>query len=177
MKMVDAQGRKIAHDGMTRAEVRMVDRSGKTIEIYEDFVLGNVQRPILCAGKLLRRGWSLGKVDGSLHVRHEGRSVDIPLNTERNSLQCEARIFAVQASENPVPQQKSGEEDAARAQALQGYLSKYVKELEMTPGWHRLPNGVAVYSDPVATQLVDPSSSIEKDYKARMALVKGKERF
>ena len=59
-------------------------------------------------------------------------------------------------------------------QALQGYLSKYVKELEMTPGWHRLPNGVAVYSDPVATQLV---SSIEKDYKARMTLVKGKDGF
>ena len=35
--------------------------------------------------------------------------------------------------------------------------------------------GVAVYSDPVATQLIDPSGSIEKDYKARLTLVKGKE--
>ena len=93
LKMVDAQGRKIAHDGMTRAKIRMVDRIGKTIEIYEDFVLGNVHHPILCARKLLRRGWSLGEVDGSLRLRHEGRSVDIPLNTERNSLQCEASIL------------------------------------------------------------------------------------
>ena len=41
----------------------------------------------------------------------------------------------------------------------------------------RLPNGVAVYSDPVATQLVDPSGSIEKIYKARMTLVKGRDGF
>ena len=165
--MVDAQRKKIFHSGMTRAKVRMV----------EDFALGSVQHPILCAGKLLKRGWSLGEVEGSLHLRHEGRSVDVPLNTERNSLQCEARIFAAQTNEEQVPQKKKiDDEDAARIQVLQGYLSKYVQELEMTPGWHRLPNGVAVYSDPVATQLVDPSGSIEKIYKvARMTLVKGKD--
>ena len=139
----------------------MVDRTGKSIEIYEDFVLGNVQHPILCAGKLLKRGWSLGEVDGSLRLRHEGRSVDIPLNTERNSLQCEARIFAVHASESLVPQQKTEEEDEMRVQALQGYLSKYVQELEMTPRWRRLPNGVAVYSDPVATCGEAPKSQID----------------
>ena len=163
LKMVDAQGKKIPHSGMTRARVRMVDRKGKVVEIYEDFALGSVQRPILCAGKLLKRGWSLGEVEGSLHLRHEGRSVGIPLNMERNSLQCEARIFAVQASEDQAHQEKRNEEEAARVQVLQGYLSKYVQELEMTPGWHRLPNGVAVYSDPVATQLVDPSGSSQDD--------------
>ena len=175
LKMVDAQGKKIPHNGMTRARVRMVDRKGKVVEIYEDFALGSVQHPILCAGKLLKRGWSLGEVEGSLHLRHEGRSVDIPLNMERNSLQCEARIFAVLTSEDKVDQEQKSEEEAARVQVLQGYLSKYVQELEMTPGWHRLPNGVAVYSDPVATQLVDPTGSIEKIYKARMTLVKGKD--
>ena len=168
LKMVDAQGRKIAHEGVTRAKIRMVDRTGKTIEIYEDFVLGNVQHPILCAGKLLKRGWSLGEVDGILHLRHKARSHDIPLNTERNSLQCEARIVAVHAAESPNSQQKGKEENEMRVQALQGYLSKYVQGLEMTPGWHRLPNGVAVYSDPVATQLVDPAGSVEKHYKARL---------
>lgn len=63
----------------------------------------------------------------------------------------------------------------ARILALAGYLSKYVQGLELAPGWHRLPNGVAVYnvySDPVACQLLDPKGSIEKIYKARMTLVK-----
>ena len=121
LRMVDAQGKKIPHSGMTRAKVRMVDRNGKVVEIYEDFALGSVQHPILCAGKLLKRGWSLGEVEGSLHLRHEGRSVDIPLNTERNSLQREARIFAVQTNEEQVPQKKTSEdEDAARVQVLQG---------------------------------------------------------
>ena len=118
LKTVEAQGKKIPHSGMTRAKIRMVDRKGKVVEIYEDFALGSVQHPILCAGKLLKRGWSPGQVEGSLHLRHEGRSVGIPLNTERNSLQCEARIFAAQANED---------QEAARVQVLQSYLSKYVQ--------------------------------------------------
>ena len=59
LRMVDAQGRKIAHDGITRARVRVRDKTGKEIELVEEFVLGNVQHPILRAGKLLKRGWSL----------------------------------------------------------------------------------------------------------------------
>ena len=59
-----------------------------------------------------------------------------------------------------IPVKDAEDEGTARVLALQGYLSKYVQEMEMAPGWHRLPNGVAVYSDPVATQLIDPSGSI-----------------
>ena len=73
LRMVDAQGKKIPHTGMTRAKVRMMVRTEKVVEIYEDFALGSVQHPILCAGKLLKRGWSLGEVQGSLHLRHEGQ--------------------------------------------------------------------------------------------------------
>ena len=61
LKMVDAQGKKIAHDGVTKARIRIEDKNGKVFELLEDFVLGNVQHPILCAGKLLRRGWSLAE--------------------------------------------------------------------------------------------------------------------
>ena len=45
LKMVDAQGRRIAYDGLTRAKVRIKDRSGKVVEIVEEFVLGNVHHP------------------------------------------------------------------------------------------------------------------------------------
>ena len=78
----------------------------------------------------------MGEVEGGLRLRHEGRSVDIPLNMERNSLQCEARIFAAHEIEEQVPQKKTSEdEEAAGVQVLHGYLSKYVQHLEMTPGW------------------------------------------
>ena len=79
------------------------------------------------------------------------------------------------AQEGMIQEKDAENEGTARVLALQGCWSKYVQEMEMNPGWHRLPNRVAVYSDPVATQLIDPSGSIEKDYKARLALVKGKE--
>ena len=181
LRMVDAQGRKIAHDGITRARVRVRDKTGKEIELVEEFVLGNVQHPSLCAGKLLKRGWSLSSVDGSLHLRHETREVDIPLNTSRNSLQFEAQILMVKMSEEaemhdekPKSLKEEGQ-DEVRVFALTGYLSRYVKDLEVTPGWHRLPNGVAVYSDPVAMKMIDPSDSTEKMYKARMTMVKGKD--
>ena len=102
----------------------------------EEFVLGNVHHPILCAGRLLKRGWSLGGVEGQLHLKHDERRIEVPLNTERNSLQFEARILAV------MTPQEAGTAEETRVFALMGYLSKYVKALEMTPGWHRLPSGV-----------------------------------
>ena len=152
--MVDAQGRRIAYDGLAGAE---------------EPAPGAVHRPILCAGRLLQSGWSLSGVEGQLHLKHEERCIEIPMNTERNSLQFEARIFAVKS---PSTQR---DEKEARVFALSGYLSKYVKSLEMTPGWHRLPNGVLVYSDTVASHMTNPAGSIEKSYKARLTLVKNKD--
>ena len=58
LKMVDAQGRKIRHEGTTKAKIRLMGKDGRQVELVEELVLGNVQRPILCAAKLLRRGWS-----------------------------------------------------------------------------------------------------------------------
>ena len=83
LKMVEAQGRRIAYDGLARAKVRIKDRSGKMVEIVEEFVLGNVHHPILCAGRLLKRGWSLGGVEGQLHLKHDERRIEVPLNTQR----------------------------------------------------------------------------------------------
>ena len=49
------------------------------------------------------------------------------------------------------------------------------KNFEMAPGWHRLPNGVVVYSDPIALRLADPKDSIEGAYKSKNDLSKGEE--
>ena len=161
LKMVDAQGKKIAHDGVTKARIRIEDKNGKIFELLEDFVLGNVQHPILCAGKLLRRGWSLQKTDGGpLELRHEEKGIEVPVNTERNSLQLAARIFTVTGVSTTTSPMRSTSNPTARIFALTGFVSKYVQELEMAPGWCRLPNGVVVYSDPIALRLADPKDSV-----------------
>ena len=56
LKMVDAQGKQIFHDGVTKARLRTTDANGKNVEMVEEFALGNVKHPILCAGRLLRKG-------------------------------------------------------------------------------------------------------------------------
>ena len=96
------------------------------------------------------------------------------MNTERNSLQLEARICVVSEAMSTSSPMTSTTSPTARVLALTGYLSKYVQDLELAPGWHRLPNGVVAYSDPVAVRLADPKDNIEKAYKSRLTLVKEK---
>ena len=86
------------------------------------------------------------------------------------SLQFTAKIYVVETMENK--ENKREEEKPARVLALRGTLSRYVKELELAPGWHRLANGIVAYSDPVAMALTDPRGQIEEAWKARMTLVK-----
>ena len=93
LKMVDAQGTRIAHQGLTGAKVRVKDVNGKEIEIIEEFVLGNVQHPIICAGRLLRRGWSIQSKEDSLQLCHTERDIIIPISNERHSLQFEACLL------------------------------------------------------------------------------------
>ena len=167
LRMVDAQGKRIAHSGVTKARISTTDASGKRVEMVEEFVLGNVQHPILCAGRLLRRGWSIEAEDGQLELQHKGRGIHVPINGERNSLQFSARISMVE-----VAAMKKEEQGEARVMALRGSLSRYVKDLEMQRGWHQLPNGIVAYSDPVAMSLTDPRGQIESTWKSRMTLVK-----
>ena len=53
-------------------------------------------------------------------------------------------------------------------------LSKYFTDLEMSPGWHSMPNGVAAFGDPVASVLLDPRQSIEGDMRGRLTMLKAK---
>ena len=54
-----------------------------------------------------------------------------------------------------------------RVYVLRGFLSKYVEELELSPGWHRLPNGVIAYSDPVAIRLADARQSVDGEWRVK----------
>ena len=55
---------------------------------------------------------------------------------------------------------------------LSGLLSRELRNLEKSPGWHRLPNGVVVYSDAVATKLLDPRSMLSEKWRCRMTFMK-----
>ena len=145
LRLVDAQGKNIVHNGITKASVRSMDSNGKQIELVEEFVLGSVQNPILCAGKLLRKGWSISSTGDGLNLRHEEKQVSVPINNERNSLRFSAHIYVVDLAES----QKAVEKESA----LRGTPSKHIQDLEMEPGWHRLPNGIVAYSEPSATSL------------------------
>ena len=116
------------------------------------------------------RGWCIESEGGSLALRRKERSIAAPISNERNSLQFTAKIYVVETMENK--ENKREEEKPARVLALRGTLSRYVKELELAPGWHRLANGIVAYSDPVAMALTDPRGQIEEAWKARMTLVK-----
>ena len=165
LKMIDAQGREIKHDGVTKARVQVWSKDGKLIEIVEDFVLGNVKHPILCAGRMMKRGWDIKREEGEPCLVHD-MGTSVPLRMERNSLLFDAKIFTVEAELNEKP---------LEVNVLRGYLSKYLKDLEMSPGWHRLPNGVVVFSDPVVSILLGPRQSIESDMRGRLTMFKEKD--
>ena len=125
LRMIDAQGKRIAHDGVTKARLRTTDSQGKMVE---EFILGNVQRPILCAGKLLKKGRSICNTQYGLSLRNEEKDVSVPIRNERNSLQFEANIFVVTAPENRL-KEDSVTGQTARVMMLRGTLSRYVEEL------------------------------------------------
>lgn len=56
--------------------------------------------------------------------------------------------------------------------ALQGFVSRELEQLSLSPGWHVLPNGVAAYSDPVALNFMDPRGNFDVEWPARMTLMK-----
>ena len=170
VRMVDAQGREIKHEGITRAKLRIRDEHGKQVDLVEDFMLGNVKHPILCAGKMLKLGWS---ITPGPYLQHSN-GTRIPVRMMKHSLLFEAKVYAVKEEEGQKEEEHRGREEV-RVCVLRGYPSKYVQDLEKAPGWHRLPNGVSAYSDPVATHFMDPSHSIEGDMKGRLTLIKDKD--
>ena len=202
MIMVDAQGREIQSSGKATLTVQSDD--GRTVQISEEFALGRVKQPLLCAGKFLRRGWNIKQEQSGLCLSNEEGTTRIPLELNRESIQLKAKIMMV--SINPDDQEKvqrrenfeahiradrrrranRGEEVSEsmdestsdfdnpvhHIRALEGYLSKELKMVEKTPGWHRLPNGVAVYSDSVANRFLDPRGMLSEHWKSRMTLMK-----
>lgn len=71
--------------------MRVKDVNGKEIEIIEEFILGNVQRPVMCAGRLLRKGWSVQSKDNGLQLCHGDRDIAIQIDLWSGTTHEEAR--------------------------------------------------------------------------------------
>ena len=202
--MIDAQGREIESSGTTKATLTVSCDDGRTVQISEEFALGRVKQPLLCAGKFLRRGWNIKQEDSGLCLSNPEGNTRIPLELKRESIQMKAKIMMIsigpddqervqqrenvksymradkrrrynrgeEVSETEEGSTSDAENPAKMVRALEGYLSKELKMIEKTPGWHRLPNGVAVYSDSVARHFLDPRGMLSDHWKSRLTLMK-----
>ena len=162
--MKDAQGNVIQQSGMRKVNFAMMGKDGIPVNFVEKFIVGKVKHPILCAGRLLRSGWEMRRSGDGLNLWHNQR-VEIPLEMKQNSLQVVAEICSVETENN----EHEEEWNTVEVCVLEGFLGASFKELEKTPGWHVLLNGLAAYSDPV----LDPSGTF--DWKARMTFMKAKD--
>ena len=77
---------------------------GRTAQISEEFALGRVRQPLLCAGKFLRRGWNIKQEQSCLCLSNEEEATRIPLELKRESIQLKAKIMMV--STNQVDQEE-----------------------------------------------------------------------
>ena len=55
---------------------------------------------------------------------------------------------------------------------LRGFISRELAMLESVPGWHILPNGIMVHSNPNAVYFHDPRSVFGDEWTSRMTLIK-----
>ena len=167
MKMVDAQGERIETSGNRKMKIEAEMRHGGKVEFIENFAVGAVSHPILCFGKLLRQGWVISKDGSELFMNHP-TGAEVPIRLERNSLGMDVQIRAITVEKKE--EADGGEE--MRVLALQGFVSRELEQLSLSPGWHVLPNGVAAYSDPVALNFMDPRGNFDVEWPARMTLMK-----
>ena len=143
-------------------------------------------------GKLLRQGWTLQRDGCGMFLRHEASGVDVPARLERNSLVMDVKVCAVMVGTEDEMKEDEKEDEAAEEQGpemsepevedlmarvciLKGYISRELVQLETLPGWHVLPNGVVVHSDPVALNFLDPSDNYGPEWPARMTLMKSRD--
>ena len=115
MRMVDAQGERIHYAGITKASLLVRGWDNQEIIINEKFLVGNVKTPLLCAGKMLRRGWEVKHGTRGHCLSHGEKRIEIPLKMTKNSLQLEAQINMVSISEESARAVKKRDESGLRS--------------------------------------------------------------
>ncbi|CAJ1377556.1 unnamed protein product, partial [Effrenium voratum] len=103
-----------------------------------------------------------------LNLWHK-QGVEIPLEMKKNSLQVVAETCSVETENN----EHEEEWNTVEVCVLEGFLGASFKELDKTiqACFAKWPGGF--FSDPVATQLLDPSGTF--DWRARMTFMKTKD--
>ena len=196
--MVDAQGGRIESRGNRRLKLTARSAKGGEVKFIENFAIGNVSQPLMSLGKMLRQGWRIGGDSHGLLLCHAESGMEIPARLERNSLVMDVRVCAIEAEEDGEPGSGAVEAEAEevkddvemvsadgsdgdaksteqtvieKVMLLRGFLSRELQLLTRAPGWHVLPNGVMVYSDPTASHFLDASNQFGTEWPARMTLM------
>ena len=104
-----------------------------------------------------------GHVQGRMQRWAQWKSILTPVKQEPIELSDSPvdgveKVFPVQAHEN--------------RKALRGYISRELSLLEKVPGWHALPNGIVVHSNPTAARFLDPCDCFGKEWRSRLTLLK-----
>ena len=132
---------------------------------------------------LVRQGWVSSKEGSELFMNHPN-GAEVPIRLERNSSVMDVQIRAITLEKKEEADGKPHDVEARdeaspvlhreemRVLALQGFVSRELEQLSLSPGWHVLPNGVAAYSDPVALNFMDPRGNFDVEWPARMTLMK-----
>ena len=149
----DAQGATIPSAGSRRLEIACKTYAGEPVVFKEEFVIGNVQNPLMSLGRLMRRGWTIATQNGQHFL--SGGKVHIPLYLRRNTLVMDANICVVDSVENPA-----------------GPVPEGLQEIKDYEGWHILVNDVLMYSEPNALHyMAGGEVAVPHEYKARVTLL------
>ena len=122
----------------TRANItfELQKENGRTLEVIDSCVFGEVTQPLFAVGKLWKTGWGMEPYSSEKAFLVKGNS-RIPISFHRNSTMTEVRIYRAEARPEPVV---SPVRVANRVEIKEG-LKECLDREKWTDGWFFLPDG------------------------------------
>ena len=164
----NANGGEMITRGIRRMSLSMYDVQGDVVSFKEDFVVCNVNQPILAVGKLLRAGWRLGQEPGhGMCLVCPAGTTKVPIAFSKNSLEAQAfvRVVGERSSSSrrlPGIPEEQCEAQAEASPALQ--VEKFMQlgqgyDMHLIPGWSVTELGHPVHFAEKTDKLVDGSAA------------------
>lgn len=155
----DAQGTLMRGGQQRKAQIVLVDNSGAKMVIEEVFAISNVDTPLLAAGKLLRKGWSLNPDScGGVSLAY-GTQFEKSLEFRRNSLILDGEIRCVRTAEDEV-------------RAIQMNFYQEAKQLSEALGWKLSTGGLPILVEYNAKYLRDGHPFERSEWPLRSTFIK-----
>ena len=177
--LLDAQGNKI-EGGESRVCVNFeidTPEEDHVISFKDSVVLGNVQQPLFCLGKLMKRGWIPVCDEHDLWYMQKGEA-SFPVHWSRNSLATYMRLSRLEEAVDPgVPERRDHRaEEAIPVTGVQAESSSEFAAVRMvvdigsdmalhaeTPGWSLSESMLPVHLALNVSTTIDPSARFNPD--------------